>query len=239
MALLSTDRYQIRRCVALALLAWASSIYLAAQTQSKSQGKQRRTSVQETFRTAQATRVDHAPRLDGTLDDPLWQLAPPIDNFLQREPSEGQPPTEKTEVRILYSKHEVYFGIRCFDSDPNGIFATELRRDVSQELDDYFEIVIDSSHDRRNAYVFQINPLGTQRDALITEATDAMLYYAYSVRGVQYEASQDLNGLRHLLPTEPERLIGPASLKYSSKNPGNSILICEEWSGLRLPSRAA
>jgi hypothetical protein len=80
---------------------------------------------------------------------------------------------------------------------------------------------------------------GRLGDALITEATDAMLYYAYSVRGVQYEASQDINGLRHLLPTEPERLIGPASLKYSSKNPGNSILICEEWSGLRAPSRAA
>jgi len=40
---------------------------------------------------------------------------------------------------------------------------------VTQELDDYFEIVIDSRHDRRNAYVFQINPLGTQRDALITD----------------------------------------------------------------------
>src|ERR1700739_3696005 len=120
MALLSTDRYQIRRCVALALLGWAS-IFLCAQTQSNPQGKPRRTSVQETFRSAQATRVDHAPRLDSTLDDPLWQLAPPIDNFLQREPFEGQPPTEKTEVRILYSKHEVYFGIRCLDSNPNGV----------------------------------------------------------------------------------------------------------------------
>ena len=80
---------------------------------------------------------------------------------------------------------------------------------------------------------------GRLGDALITEATEAMLYYSYSVRGVQYEASQDLNGLRHLLPAEPERLIGPASLKYSSKNPANSILICEEWSGLRAPSRAA
>jgi hypothetical protein len=80
---------------------------------------------------------------------------------------------------------------------------------------------------------------GRLGDALITEATEAMLYYSYSVRGVQYEASQDINGLRHLLPTEPERLVGPASLKYSSKNPGNSILICEEWSGLRAPSRAA
>jgi hypothetical protein len=107
--------------------------------------------------------------LDGTLDDPLWQQASPISKFLQREPYEGQAPTEQTEVRILYDKHEVYFGITCFDSNPKGIVATELRRDVSQELDDYFEIIIDSSHDRRNAYVFQVNPLGTQRDALITE----------------------------------------------------------------------
>ncbi len=169
MALLSPDRRQIRSCAALALLAWAWSISLSAQTQSNSQGKQRRTSVQEPLRTAQASRVDHAPHLDGTLDDPLWQQAVPVDNFLQREPFEGQLPTEHTEVRILYSKHEVYFGITCLDSDPTGIFASELRRDVSQELDDYFEIIIDSSHDRRNAYVFQINPLGTQRDALITE----------------------------------------------------------------------
>jgi hypothetical protein len=107
--------------------------------------------------------------LDGTLDDPLWVQASSISNFLQREPYEGRTPTERTEVRVLYDKHDVYFGITCFDSDPKGIVATELRRDVSQELDDYFEIIIDSSHDRRNAYVFQVNPLGTQRDALITE----------------------------------------------------------------------
>jgi hypothetical protein len=113
--------------------------------------------------------VNRAPRLDGTLNDPLWEQATPISNFLQREPFEGQPPTERTEVRILYTRNEVYFGVTCFDSDPSGIVATELRRDVSQELDDYFEIVIDSAHDRRNAYVFQVNPLGTQRDALITE----------------------------------------------------------------------
>jgi len=80
---------------------------------------------------------------------------------------------------------------------------------------------------------------GRLGDALILEATDALLYYSYSVRGVQYEASQDLTGLRHLLPTEPERLIGAASLKYSTRNPANSMLICEEWSGLRVPSRAA
>lgn len=76
---------------------------------------------------------------------------------------------ERTEVRILYSKNDIYFGIACYESEPGKIAARELRRDVSQDLDDYFEIVIDSSHNRRNAYVFQINPLGTQRDALITD----------------------------------------------------------------------
>ncbi len=120
-------------------------------------------------RVAIALRVERAPRLDGTLDDPLWQSAAPISDFLQREPYEGQPPTERTEVRILYTRREVFFGIACFDSDPKGIVATELRRDLPQNLDDYFEILIDSTHDRRNAYVFQINPLSTQIDGLITE----------------------------------------------------------------------
>lgn len=123
----------------------------------------------EPGRVAQATRIERAPRLDGTLDDLLWKQATPITQFRQREPYEGQPPTESTEVRILFTRNAVYFGIRCDDAEPNRIVATELRRDVSQELDDYFEIVIDASHDHRNAYVFQINPLGTQRDGLITD----------------------------------------------------------------------
>lgn len=63
----------------------------------------------------------------------------------------------------------MYFGIHCYDSDPSRIIATELRRDVTQDLDDHFEILIDSNHDRRDAYVFEINPLGTQSDGLIVE----------------------------------------------------------------------
>src|SRR5438067_6644070 len=163
------ERSQISACVFVLGLLCHSSLLLNAQSQASPQTKERQIRVQEPLRTASASRIDLAPKLDGTLDDPIWQQASAIDNFLQREPFEGQPSTEKSEVRILYSKHEVYFGITCFDSDPKRIVATELRRDVPQELDDYLELIIDSSHDRRNAYVFQINPLGTQRDALITE----------------------------------------------------------------------
>jgi len=120
-------------------------------------------------RVAEAARIDRPPKLDGTLNDSLWQLAKPITDFRQREPHEGQPATEKTEVRILYTRKAVYFGIHCYDSEPSRIIATELRRDVSQDLDDHFEILVDSNHNRRGGYVFEINPLGTQSDGLIVE----------------------------------------------------------------------
>ena len=153
----------------MALMLFARNPLTWAQSNRKSEATRNQGAPQETLRTAHAVRVEHAPRLDGTIDDPLWREATPISEFLQREPFEGQSPTEKTEVRVLYTKSEVFFGVTCFDSAASGIVATELRRDVSQELDDYFEIIIDSAHDHRNAYVFQVNPLGTQRDALITE----------------------------------------------------------------------
>ena len=124
---------------------------------------------EENSQMAQAIRVDHAPKLDGTLDDPLWQSAQPIVDFRQREPHEGEPASESTEVRVLYTRHAVYFGIHCSDSQPSGIIATELRRDIAQDLDDHFEILIDSNHNRRGAYVFEVNPLGTQVDGLIVE----------------------------------------------------------------------
>jgi hypothetical protein len=125
------------------------------------------------IRAAEAERADRSPRLDGTLGDPLWQTAKPITDFRQREPNEAEPPTEKTEVRILYTRNAVYFGIHCYDSEPSRIIATELRRDVNQGLDDHFEILIDSNHDRRGAYVFQVNPLGTQSDGLVVEEQGA------------------------------------------------------------------
>jgi hypothetical protein len=83
---------------------------------------------------------------------------------------------------------------------------------------------------RRRLAVHRLGRLG---DALITEATGETLYYSYSIRGVQYTASQDITALRERLPAEPERLIGVASLKYSPNNPANSIRVCEEWSGIR------
>jgi hypothetical protein len=67
--------------------------------------------------------------------------------------------------------------VYCYAAETSrSVIATQLRRDVDQSLDDYFEIIIDSAHDRRNAYVFQFNPLGTQMDGLITEEQRADRY---------------------------------------------------------------
>ena len=78
-----------------------------------------------------------------------------------------------------------------------------------------------------------VNEVGRIADAVITEASDGLLYYTYSVNGVEYSASQDITALRDRLPDDAGRVVGMAHLKYSPKNPANSILICEDWSGLR------
>ncbi len=116
-----------------------------------------------------AARVDKPPELDGTLTDAAWQDAGFINSFHQREPFERQPATEKTEVRVLYDSRFVYFGIRCFDSEPKKIVATELRRDADFSVDDNFTVLISPNDDKRNGYTFTSNPLGTQFDALISD----------------------------------------------------------------------
>jgi hypothetical protein len=73
-------------------------------------------------------------------------------------------------------------------------------------------------------------------EGLITEAGPEIIHYQYELRGVAYFASQEVRALRDLLPADPERLVGPVSVKYDPRNPANSIVVCEDWSGL--PKRA-
>src|SRR6266851_9818411 len=120
-------------------------------------------------RSVVAVHADKNPELDGSLKDVGWQDASLIGNFRQREPFERQPPTERTEVRVLYDSRYLFFGIHCFDSEPKKIVATELRRDADFSVDDTFTVLISPNNDRRNGYTFTTNPLGTQFDALISD----------------------------------------------------------------------
>jgi hypothetical protein len=74
---------------------------------------------------------------------------------------------------------------------------------------------------------------GRLLDGLITDIDEDTIHFAYSVNGAHYRATQNVGSLRDKLPPEPHRSIGPATLRYMVRNPANSIVICEEWSGLR------
>ena len=79
-----------------------------------------------------------------------------------------------------------------------------------------------------------VNLHGRLADGNITEVSDNAIFYTYSVGGVIYAASQDISELRASIPFDLEKLVGcPVTVKYVSRNPANSIVLCEEWSGLR------
>lgn len=112
-----------------------------------------------------AVRVADRPNVDGDLSDAVWASAPLIDRFVQQEPNEGAPATERTEVRVLYTASSLFIAMRAFDSEPSQVIATEMRRDSNRILDeDNFQVILDTFMDSRSAYMFVVNPLGAQLD---------------------------------------------------------------------------
>jgi hypothetical protein len=91
--------------------------------------------------------------------------------------------------------------------------------------------------DRERRRRLEVNARGRLGEATITDISGDIVYYSYTVHAVVYEGSQDISQLRSLIHVDPQRMIGPVSMKYSPRNPANSIVICEEWSGLRGNSR--
>ncbi len=114
-------------------------------------------------KSAVAVRAPAAPRVDGRLDDAAWEAAPPISEFWQLDPNEGEPASEPTEARVVYTNDALYVGVRAFDSQPDQIAAQLTRRDEDSPSD-WIIVAIDSYHDRRTAYVFFVNPAGVKRD---------------------------------------------------------------------------
>jgi hypothetical protein len=118
-------------------------------------------------RSAAVVRTDTPPVIDGVLDDPVWREAVPLDPMIQVEPVEGAEASERTEIRILYDSDHLYLGIRMFDSEPGRLIATQMVYDRDMTADDRINLIFDTFDDHRNAYLFQINPLGTRSEGLI------------------------------------------------------------------------
>lgn len=119
--------------------------------------------------TLRAVRVagEARPVMDGRVDDATWATVAAHDEFVQQEPFEGTPATERTEVRFLYDDKTLYVGIICFDTEPDKILVSQSRRDADLDDSDSIRILLDTFNDGQNAFVFGTNPFGIEYDGQV------------------------------------------------------------------------
>jgi hypothetical protein len=119
--------------------------------------------------TAMAMQVAEGPTMDGgVLEDPVWRQAPVITGFWQEQPDEGQPASEVTEVRMIFTRDTLYVGVVCYDRDPSSIVVSDSRRDSPLDDSDSFQMIFDTYRDRQNGFVFGTNPAAIEYDGQVT-----------------------------------------------------------------------
>jgi hypothetical protein len=123
--------------------------------------------------TLRAVRVDVPLDVDGLLEESVYRIVPGASDFIQQEPHEGEPATERTEVWVLFDEKNVYVTARCWDSQPDKIVANEMRRDnFNIFFNDNFAVILDTFYDRRNGFLFHTNPVGGLADSYVTDERD-------------------------------------------------------------------
>jgi len=120
--------------------------------------------------TIRATRIERGPVLDGSLADEVWGQAVPVNGFKMVFPNAGQEPSERTELRILFDGSNLYLGVHCYDREPGKITANTMAHDTAEDYDeandDTIKVLLDPFQDKRNAYLFIVNPRGARSEGL-------------------------------------------------------------------------
>lgn len=120
--------------------------------------------------TIRANRIASPLRLDGRLDEEAFLAVKPFTGFIQFEPNRGQPATDRTEVWIFFDDKNLYLAARCWESPPGRVMADDMRRDGRNVmLGDYIGFALDTFHDHRNGYLFNVGAAGGRLDALATD----------------------------------------------------------------------
>jgi hypothetical protein len=118
---------------------------------------------------ARAFPLEVAPVVDGdVLNDPAWAGAEPITGFIQTQPDAGRPATQRTEVFVGFTDAAIHIGVVAYDTNPQGIIATDSRRDSSLDDTDSFRVLIDGLLDRQNGFVFGTNPASVEFDGQVS-----------------------------------------------------------------------
>lgn len=154
----------------LLVLGLAGPVVSAAHGQSASPAQTASQPMLERPRPAgRASAAQQAPLLDGdVLGDPAYGGAEPLGGFVQEQPSEGAPASERTEIRFIYTKDTLFIGVVCYDSDPSAIIVSDARRDASLQDSDSIQLIFDTYRDRQNGFVFGTNPAGIEVDGQVT-----------------------------------------------------------------------
>jgi hypothetical protein len=147
----------------------AFSILLALTSAATAQNGARESPILSAMRLPDGASI----RLDGALDEPAWRSAPVATGFRQRDPDNGAPASERTDVRVLYDSTRLLVGAMLHDTDPAGVLGNQMQRDQSFGSDDRFIVTLDTFLDGRGGYLFQTNPLGALYDGLISSSSDS------------------------------------------------------------------
>jgi hypothetical protein len=119
--------------------------------------------------TVRAVRLSTGLRLDGQIDEPAYDGLIPISDFIQMEPAGGEPASEKTEIWLFFDQSNVYVTMRAWESQPERMIVNEMRRDSNNiRQGDCIGFSLDTFYDRRNAFQFEVNPLGARTDGQST-----------------------------------------------------------------------
>jgi hypothetical protein len=120
--------------------------------------------------TLRATRIATPLRIDGRLDESTYEQVPAITEYIQQDPDEGAPISERTESWVMFDDVNIYFACRCWDSHPDRIVANDMRRDSSNlRQNDNFGVVLDTFHDKRNGFLFYVTPVGGMFDGATSD----------------------------------------------------------------------
>ena len=194
-----------------------------------------------TFRgrpTVAAVRVTKAPDIDGHLIDEVWSYAKPAGEFLQKEPKQNIPHSQRTEFRVLYNNDTLFVGVWCFDTEARNIIAHTMERDVMMRYEDMVNITLDTFQDRRNGYIFTVNPNGARSDATVSNNTS---------RNGEWDGAWRAKSKKHAWGWSIEVAIPFKTLSFDEKNDSWGINIYRnigrfgergQWANSRPSSRS-
>jgi Domain of unknown function (DUF5916) len=147
-------------------LPFAFAFVATLQTQTPAPADSTRSSRHAAAAEIRAARVHGTIVVDGRLEEVSWASAEPATRFTQTDPVEGQPATERTEVRVLIGDDALYVGARLYDREPNRIKAVLARRDDAVEADE-FDLYLDTFHDHLSGVRFRVTPGGATLDGIL------------------------------------------------------------------------